>query len=190
VNIRLIWAQSLDGVIGADGGLPWRLPEDLQRFRSLTMGGTVVMGRRTWESLPPNSRPLAGRRNVVLSRELRADVDGAEFVRSPEEVIRLCDGDAWVIGGATVYRQFLSVATTAVVTEVAGSFAGDAYAPTLDESWRPAPDSDASWRVSKTGLSYRFRTYLKERGFVDLVPRAGSDARTALGVSKFGHSGV
>jgi len=189
VNIRLIWAQSLDGVIGADGGLPWRLPEDLQRFRSLTMGGTVVMGRRTWESLPPKARPLVGRRNVVLSRESH-DVPGAEWVSSPEEAIGLCGGDAWVIGGATVYRLFLPVASTVHVTEVAGSFVGDAYAPTLDGSWQPATDSDTDWRASASGLSYRLRTYVKEPGLIDLVPRAGSDAQLTLGVTKFGRSGV
>jgi dihydrofolate reductase len=126
----------------------------------------------------------------VLSRGRSDGVPGAEFARSFEEVIQLCGGDAWVIGGATVYQLFLPLATRAEITEVDGSFVGDAYAPTLDESWRLESDSDPRWRVSATGLSFRFRTYLREPGLIDLGLLEGSDAGTALGVTKFGHLGV
>jgi dihydrofolate reductase len=162
VSVRLIWAQSRDGVIGVDGGLPWQLPEDLQHFRSLTMGGTVVMGRRTWDSLPSKFRPLPGRRNVVLTRGDRTSRDGAEFVGSPDDAIRVAGDDVWVIGGATVYELFLPLATRVEVTEIDGSFDGDAYAPTLDGSWRRTADSDTEWRISKAGLRYRFCSYVKE----------------------------
>src|SRR3954471_15598993 len=104
--IRLIWAQGDGGVIGADGALPWHLPEDLRLFRSLTVGSTVVMGRRTWESLPPGARPLPGRRNVVLSSTLPSGADGAHVAGSADEVPDT-GADVWVIGGGSVYAAFL-----------------------------------------------------------------------------------
>jgi dihydrofolate reductase len=100
VTVRLVWAQSAGGVLGMDGRLPWHLPEDLRRFRELTLGSTVVMGRRTWESLPARVRPLPGRKNVVLTRQADYVAPGAEVVTSLENVLTL---DAWVIGGAEVY---------------------------------------------------------------------------------------
>jgi dihydrofolate reductase len=82
MTVGLIWAQSTSGVIGRDGTIPWHLPEDLARFKTLTMGHTVVMGRRTWDSLPARFRPLPGRRNVVLTRNRGFDAPGAEVVGS------------------------------------------------------------------------------------------------------------
>src|SRR5205823_6188330 len=92
--IGLIWAQSANGVIGRDGVLPWHLPEDQQRFRRLTGGATVLMGRRTWESLPPRFRPLPGRRNLVLSRTPRQDVETFPDLQS---ALAAVSGDLWVI---------------------------------------------------------------------------------------------
>ena len=83
----LIWAQSTSGVIGRDGGIPWRLPEDMARFKDLTMGHTVLMGRLTWESLPPKFRPLPGRRNVVLTRNPQYRADGADVITSLDEAL-------------------------------------------------------------------------------------------------------
>lgn len=153
--IGLIWAQSANGVIGRDGTLPWRLPEDLQHFRSLTTGATVLMGRRTWESLPPRFRPLPGRRNLVLSHTAQ---EGAETFRDLHQALAAVSGDVWVIGGAAVYRAALPLADRIEVTEIQEPFDGDTYAPDVG---RP-PDIVGPWRESSTGLHYRFLTWNRE----------------------------
>ena len=117
----MIWAQSRGGVIGAEGGLPWHLPEDLTMFRELTLGSTVVMGRVTWESLPDKVRPLPGRHNVVLTSRPEWTSPGAEVVHSPQEVIDRFP-DCWVIGGAAVYEAMVVHATHVVCTEVDSAF--------------------------------------------------------------------
>jgi dihydrofolate reductase len=149
VTVRLIWAQARGGVLGAGGTIPWRLPEDQRMFRELTTGGTVVMGRRTWDSLPARSRPLPDRRNVVLTRD-PAWSGAAERAGSVEEALAL--GELWVIGGAQVYAAFLPYADEVVRTEIDADVAGDTVAPELDGSWDgPVPD----WEVSAGGLRYR-----------------------------------
>ncbi|MCB0930491.1 MAG: dihydrofolate reductase [Mycobacterium sp.] len=157
MSVSLIWAQSTSGIIGRDGGIPWRLPEDLAQFKRLTMGHAVVMGRRTWESLPPRFRPLPGRRNVVVTRNPDYRADGAEVVTSMETA--LSESDTWVIGGAEIYHLALPAATRCEVTEVDIDLRvedEDALAPMLDESWvgKPGP-----WRDSSSGLRYRFHTF-------------------------------
>jgi dihydrofolate reductase len=147
--IGLVWAQAANGVIGRDGELPWHLPEDLRHFRTVTAGAAVLMGRRTWESLPPRFRPLPGRRNLVLSRTPQ---DGVETFADPPSAFAAVTGDLWVIGGAAVYRAALPFADRIVVTELQESFEGDTYAP---EVGRPA-DSVGEWLESSTGLHYRF----------------------------------
>lgn len=160
MTVGLVWAQSANGVIGVDGSLPWHLPEDMARFRELTMGATVVMGRRTWESLPERFRPLPGRHNVVLSRTPGWSAAGADVEGSIEAALRGATGDVWVIGGATVYRSAMSAAELAVVTQLAESFDGDTMAPELDESWSPACSEPLEgWLASETGLHYRVRTF-------------------------------
>ncbi|MCE9515007.1 MAG: dihydrofolate reductase, partial [Mycobacterium sp.] len=108
MTVGLIWAQSTSGVIGRDGGIPWRLPEDLARFKELTMGHTVVMGRRTWESLPRSVRPLPGRRNIVITRDPDYRADGADVVTSIEAA--LAEPQTWVIGGSEIYHLALPAA--------------------------------------------------------------------------------
>src|ERR671932_1265776 len=103
--LGLVWAQARGGVIGADGRLPWHLPEDLRLFRELTTGSTVVMGRATWESLPERFRPLPGRRNVVLSRRAGYEAAGADVRTSLPEALADAGGPVWIIGGAEVYAQ-------------------------------------------------------------------------------------
>ncbi|TWP50997.1 dihydrofolate reductase [Lentzea tibetensis] len=152
--IGLIWAQSANGVIGRDGAMPWHLPEDMKHFRALTSGTTVIMGRRTWDSLPSRFRPLPDRRNIVLTRQKRL-FEGADAFSSLDEALASVTGDVWVIGGAAVYEAALPFADTVVVTELKESFEGDTFAPAVS---RPV-ESESEWLESKTGLHYRFVRY-------------------------------
>ncbi|GAS95337.1 dihydrofolate reductase [Mycolicibacterium canariasense] len=151
MTVGLIWAQSTSGVIGLDNGIPWRLPEDQARFKELTLGQTVIMGRLTWESLPAKVRPLPGRRNVVVTRDRSYVAEGAEVVGELP-----ADLDGWVIGGAQLYALALPLADRCEVTEIDVDVDGDAFAPTLDDSWSV---TRGDWLTSGTGLRYRFCSY-------------------------------
>lgn len=155
--LALIWAQSVSGVIGRAGGIPWRLPEDQARFKELTLGHRVVMGRLTWESLPASVRPLPGRTNVVVTRDPDYRADGAEVVGTIDAA--LTGAETWVIGGAQIYALTLPLATRCEVTEVEIDLPrqdADAVAPVLDESWR---GTSGPWLSSDSGLRYRFHSY-------------------------------
>lgn len=155
----LIWAQSTSGVIGRDGAIPWQLPEDMARFKDLTTGHTVVMGRRTWESLPPRFRPLPGRRNIVLTRNPHYEAEGAEVITSLDDVLAL--PDTWVIGGSEIYHLAMPAATRCEVTEVEIDLRledEDALAPMLNESWL---GTAGAWQDSSSGLRYRFISYVR-----------------------------
>lgn len=128
--IRMIWAEARGGVIGAGGAIPWRVPGEQRIFKDRTAGATVVMGRRTWESLP--RRPLPGRRNVVLTSNRSWAADGAVVVHSPGGV-RL--DDVWVIGGGQVYAVFLPYAGHIVRTRIDLAVPGDSFAPVLGGDW-------------------------------------------------------
>jgi len=168
--VRLVWAQAAGGVIGADGALPWHLPEDLRLFRALTTGGTVVMGRRTWESLPARSRPLPGRRNVVLSGTLDPAELGVPVARSVEEVFAGAD-DLWVIGGGGVYAAFLPHADEVVVTEVDVQLPGDTWAPALDGDWvLGARVPGTGWAESAAGLRFRVSQWCRAGAAEGPVP--------------------
>jgi len=159
-EVGLIWAQSTSGVIGRDGAIPWELPEDLAHFKDVTLGHTVVMGRRTWESLPLRVRPLPGRRNVVVTRNPAYPADGADVVTSIDAA--LTDDQTWVIGGSEIYHLALPKATRCEVTEVEVDMRledDDALAPALDESW---VGTSGPWQTSRCGLRYRYHTYLRE----------------------------
>ena len=169
MTVSLIWAQAANGVIGDRGRLPWHLPEDLARFRALTNGSTVVMGRATWESLPESVRPLPGRRNVVLTRDPAWSADGAERAGSPEEVLAAAP-DCWVIGGAEVYAAFLPHASRLVVTDVDLAVDGDTRAPVPDAGWRRvARTPEDGWATSSSGLRYAVGEY-------ERAPAAGTGA--------------
>ena len=158
MSVGLIWAQSLTGVIGRANGIPWRLPEDQARFKELTLGHTVVMGRLTWESLPAKVRPLPGRRNVVVTRQAGYVADGATVVGGLAEALT---GDTWVIGGAQIYELALPLATRCEVTEVDVALTredDDAVAPVLDETW---VGTAGDWSTSASGLRYRFLSYVR-----------------------------
>ncbi|MZD07691.1 dihydrofolate reductase [Streptomyces sp. SID5785] len=158
-DIGLIWAQTPDGVIGADNGIPWHLPEDLAHFKATTLGHPVIMGRRTWDSLPARFRPLPGRRNIVLTRDPRWSADGAERTGSVSEALGLAGGTAWVMGGGEIYRAALPYATVLSVTEVDTTVDGDTHAPVPGPQWQVA--EDRGWQTSTTGLRYRIRRYAR-----------------------------
>ena len=156
-GLGLIWAQSTSGVIGRDGGIPWQLPEDLARFKEVTKGHTVVMGRRTWDSLPAKVRPLPGRRNIVVTRQNNFVAEGAMVVGSLDDA--LADSQIWVIGGGQIYALALPRADRCDVTEVDVDIPrddGDAIAPVLDEAWVGTP---GEWQTSDAGVRYRFHSY-------------------------------
>jgi dihydrofolate reductase len=159
--VALIWAQAHGRVIGVDGALPWHLPEDMALFRRLTTGSTVVMGRRTWESLPERFRPLPGRTNVVLTSDPGWSADGATRAGSVEEVLAAQDS-LWVIGGGAVYTAFLPHADRLVVTEVDLRVDGDTWAPAIGPEWqRTDRTPDDGWAESATGLGYAVSEYAR-----------------------------
>lgn len=132
--VILIVAVGRGGVIGAEGGLPWRIPEDLQRFKQLTMGKPVVMGRRTFESL---AKALPGRRNIVLTRDLGWSAPDVDVAHDPESALWIADADAEgsdiaVIGGAEIYALFEPLADRVELTEVHGDYPGDTFVKPLD----------------------------------------------------------
>ncbi|ART70905.1 dihydrofolate reductase [Mycobacterium dioxanotrophicus] len=157
-RLGLIWAQSTSGVIGRDNRIPWRLPEDQARFKELTLGRTVLMGRLTWESLPAKVRPLPGRRNVVITRDAGFAAEGADVVTALPEHIT-----GWVIGGAQIYAMTLPFADRCEVTEIDIDLApvdGDAMAPVLDDSWA---QTTGDWLTSASGLRYRYCSYRRDQ---------------------------
>lgn len=163
-RIGLIWAEAHGEVIGAAGGMPWHVPEDLAHFKRTTDGAPVVMGRRTWDSLPPRFRPLPGRANIVVTRQPDWAADGAVRAGSVDEALALAASDAddlvWVIGGAELFARTVDAADLLVVTELDLDVDGDTFAPERTADWHPvAVDPPTGWHTSRTGIRYRFRTY-------------------------------
>jgi len=151
----LIWAQARGGVIGAGGGMPWHVPEDLAHFKEVTSGTPVIMGRRTWDSLPERFRPLPGRENIVITRSQDWSAEGARRVAGIAEAVRGQER-VWIIGGAEIFRQVIGDADRLEVTELDIEVDGDAYAPSVD-GWRLADEGE--WQTSRTGIRYRFLGY-------------------------------
>lgn len=162
--LSVIAAVARNRVIGLDNALPWRLPEDLQHFRGLTMGHHIIMGRKTFESL---GRLLPGRTSVIVSRQPEYKVPGAKMASSLREAVAACDGDeeVFVIGGAELYRQALPLADRLYLTEIHAEFQGDAFFPEFDRAvWR---ESARERHVGANGLAFSFVTY--QRGAVQAV---------------------
>jgi dihydrofolate reductase len=161
MTLGLIWAQSLTGVIGMDGTIPWRVPEDSAHFRTVTGTSTVVMGRRTWDSLPDRFRPLPGRRNIVVTRQRGWHADGAIAADSVNNALAAAGGDAWIIGGSELYAATIGRADVLEVTEIETEAPGDTFAPSIDDSWAAhlREPADGSWLQSRTGIRYRFVRY-------------------------------
>jgi len=184
--IVIVAAVAKNGVIGKGNALPWHLPEDMQHFKALTTGHAVLMGRKTWESLPPKFRPLPNRRNLVLTRDMSYVAPGATVLHSLDEAIKVGAGPSqadappvggsepglrarganivgasgpalFVIGGAELYAHTLPLAQRLELTEIDAAFEGDARFPTLDRTqWREVKRESGS---GADGLAYAFVTY-------------------------------
>ncbi len=155
-RVYLVAAVAANGVIGAQGGLPWRLPEDLRHFKSLTLGHPVIMGRRTWESL---AAPLAGRENIVVTRRAGYQAPGASIAGSLEAALALCAGEplAFVIGGAQLYAAALPLAHGLVLTEIQRDYEGDVRFPPFDRvAWK---ETQRSAHTAAGGERFDFVLY-------------------------------
>jgi len=153
--VGLIWAEAAGGVIGAEGGMPWHVPEDLAHFREITMNAPVVMGRKTWDSLPERFRPLPGRENIVITRQQDWAVDGVRRAADLSAAVRGLDR-VWIIGGAEIFAQVIAHADRLEITELDLEVDGDAYAPSR-AGWRLVDEGE--WQTSRTGVRYRFLGY-------------------------------
>lgn len=156
--ISIIVAAAENGVIGAGGQLPWKLSDDLKRFKAVTMGKPIVMGRKTWESI---GRPLPGRQNIVITRQAGFEAAGCDVVASPQDAVALA-GEAdeiMVIGGSQVYDLFLPEADRVYLTRVHADVEGDAFFAALDQDeWRLV--SDERHRADERNeFDYSFRLY-------------------------------
>ncbi|MXO97002.1 dihydrofolate reductase [Erythrobacter aquimaris] len=154
MSLFCIYARAANGAIGKNGQLPWHLPADLKRFKALTMGQPMIMGRKTFESLPGL---LPGRRHIVLTRKERWDSTGAEVVRSAEEAIAIAGESAAVIGGAAIFDVFLPLSDRVELTEIHQDFDGDVFMPPLGPEWEIAGRKDFDAR--QDAPAYSFLTY-------------------------------
>jgi len=155
-RVYLVAAVAANGVIGAGGKLPWRLPEDLKHFKALTLGHPVIMGRKTWESL---GKPLPGRENIVVTRAAGYDAPGASVASSLDGALALCAGEptVFVIGGGELYAEALPVADGLVLTEIQRDYAGDARFPPYDRAaWR---ETQRKPQTGADGLRFDFVLY-------------------------------
>jgi dihydrofolate reductase len=156
--ISIVVATSTNNVIGAQGELPWRLSDDLKRFKRLTLGKPIVMGRLTWDSI---GRPLPGRQNIVVTRQADFIADGCDVVASPAAALAAA-GDAeeiMIIGGSQLYELFLPKADRLYVTRVHAEIDGDAFFPEIDEGiWRLI-DRETHAADDANQFAFEFRTY-------------------------------
>jgi dihydrofolate reductase len=157
-GLTLVAAVAKNGVIGDSNALPWHLPEDLKHFKQLTSGHAVIMGRKTWESLPLRFRPLPGRLNIVLTRDPSYVATGASVVHTLQEALKVgAGGTAFIIGGAELYAHALPLAERLELTEIDRDFPGDVFFPEIaPDEWREISRQPG---ISSNGLCYAFTTY-------------------------------
>ncbi len=168
LTVSLIVAAAENGVIGRDGELPWRLRDDLKRFKAITMGHPIIMGRATWESI---GRALPGRHNIVLTRQVDYVADGATVVNSPAAALAAVSGtegngssDVMIIGGGDIYALFLPMAQRIYLTRVHAAVDGDAYFPELDEGEWTTVDEESHAAGPDNDYSFSFVTLERNRG--------------------------
>ncbi len=157
-NLSIIVAIANNGVIGSNNTLPWHLPEDLKRFRALTTGHHIIMGRKTYESL---GRLLPGRTTVIVTRNANYKVEGALMAYSLDAAIAMCENDVepFLIGGAELYQHGLDLANKLYVTEIMLKVDGDAHSPALDcQQWQ---ETEREAHFSENGLAFNYVTYIR-----------------------------
>lgn len=155
--IKLIVAISKNRVIGDSNKLIWNLPADLKRFKEITGGHPIVMGRKTYESI---GRPLPNRRNIIITRDESYEVDGCEVVNSVEESLLLTNNDCFIIGGGEIYKQTLNIADQIYLTQIDEEFDGDTSFPELTASWYVSKKEDFE-ADEKNPYNYSFIFYEK-----------------------------
>ncbi len=161
MNISIIVAASANRVIGAGGELPWHLPDDFRYFKQITMGKPIVMGRRTWESI---GRPLPGRKNIVMTRRVGYEAEGASVVDSPEAAVAAAgdEGEIMIIGGGEIYRRFLPLTATVYLTHVEAEIDGDTHFPALPEREWQLVSSEAHPADDRHAYAFEFRVYARQ----------------------------
>ncbi len=166
MELALIAAVARNGVIGRGDALPWQLPEDQRHFRRVTMGAPVIMGRKTWDSLPARFRPLPGRRNIVVTRNPAWRAAGAEQAPSLDAALALAAdaARAFVIGGGELYRAALAQAAELVLTEIERDFDGDARFPDFDRSVFRERSREPHHAAPPNDFDYAFVTYRRIAG--------------------------
>ena len=162
MRLGMVWAEARGGAIGRDGEMPWHVPEDLAHFKRVTLGDPVIMGRRTWASLPERFRPLPGRTNIVVTADAQYPAEGATIVASLEAAIAAAEADgpeiAWVMGGGQMYRAAIARATDLVVTRLDLDIdAADTFAPEIGPEWQLIDAGEQL--ISATGVGYRFERF-------------------------------
>ena len=159
MSLTLITAISENNVIGNNGKLPWSIPEDLKRFQILTKNHPVIMGRKTYESIPEEKRPLKQRKNIVLTKNSDFNSDGIYIAKNIEEAIDLCEGkEGYVIGGESVYREFLPYTNKMELTKIHREFEGDTYFPEINwNEWEKIMEMD------RFSLGFSFTTYRRRK---------------------------
>ena len=169
MRLAIIAAVARNGCIGRDNGLPFHLPEDQRHFRRVTMGCPVIMGRKTWDSLPARFRPLPGRRNIVVTRNPDWRANGAEAAHSLHAALALASSEprAFIIGGAELYRQALPLADELVLTEIDRDFEGDVFFPPWDASHFEPLSREAHHAAPPNDFDYAFVTYRRTEGARD-----------------------
>ena len=155
--VKIIVATSKNRVIGDSNSLIWHLPADLKRFKGLTTGNPIVMGRKTYESI---GRPLPNRRNIIITRDTKYDVEGGEIVNSLEEALMICNHNCFIIGGGEIYRQSMEIADQIYLTLVHEDFEGDTTFPEIGSEWKMVTSQDFE-PDEKNKHKYSFIEYIK-----------------------------
>lgn len=160
LNLSIIVAMAKNRTIGINNTLPWRIPEDLKHFKTLTMGHHMIMGRKTFESI---GKPLPGRITVVVSRDRSLKIDGCVVAHSLQEAVAACTADpqVFVVGGADIYAQALGLADTLYITEIQQDVTGDAWFPEFDRSEWLEVSREIHRQETPETLEYHFVTYLR-----------------------------
>jgi dihydrofolate reductase len=184
-KVSIVAAVARGGVIGRAGTIPWHIPEDSRRFRDLTMGGAVVMGRRTWDSLPDRFRPLPGRRNVVVTRNPDWSAEGAERVASLPEALAVLaiEPQVFVVGGGELYAEAVPLADELLLTEIDSDIEGDVSFPSFAST--AFDEVSREPRVAEDGTRFSFVSYARRspmagEGLVLVLRRTLPAARAAV----------